>query len=716
MNKIFNHSALFALMGFALTPAAQAASFDLTTGTTTSAQTLGSAAGQTGNIAPAATLSVSGSSVAVTISGNSATLTNLGTLQQTGTGRVIRDNTGVTGLVINNGSTTNSTALMQAADADVIQMNVGKGSVTLNNYGVMNSLNASAGGSQAVDFSAITTGANLINNFAGGVMLATQADAVRPGINGVLFNAGLIKSTTTNGSSSDGVDAQSNSGIQITNTATGIIEGARHGITGGPANNLVSFTTNITNNAGGTIQGDNGSGINFDGFNANQTASIINNGIIIGNGISGDGDGLDVDGIVNLTNTGVIRSINAFSTSTPAQSEGISAGGGTIINSGVIEGLVAAGNFNAVGRGISLLGNDITAGALSGTREAIYANATVTNQAGGLIRGQSDSGIAVNGPASGFTVTINNNAGAMIQGGGAATAAIKTSADNDTINNSGTIKGSSSGKAIDMGAGNNTLTVQGGAASIQGDISGGVGGSNTLHLDVGTGNSFAYVGALSNFANVQVNSGTTHLSGASSYTGSTTVNGGTLLVNNLTGSATGTGNIDVMSGASLGGTGQISGSTTVAAGGTLSPGNDSIGTLALGDTQLNASSTFSVNLDPTNTLGYGSADNLKVTGSVSLDLSNLVLILLSAPTLGQSFTILTNDGSDSITGFFNQGHNVTGTYAGQSWDFYINYLANTDGGLVGNDLQVTAVPVPAAFPLLISALTMLGVFGRRRKV
>ncbi len=43
---------------------------------------------------------VSGSTVAVTISGNNATLTNLGTLNQTGTGRAIRDNTGVTGLTI----------------------------------------------------------------------------------------------------------------------------------------------------------------------------------------------------------------------------------------------------------------------------------------------------------------------------------------------------------------------------------------------------------------------------------------------------------------------------------------------------------------------------------------------------------------------------------------------------------------------------------------
>jgi hypothetical protein len=53
----------------------------------------------------------------------------LGTLEQTGTGRAIRDNTGVTGLIVNNGSSTNSTALIQTADGDVFQMNKSPASV-----------------------------------------------------------------------------------------------------------------------------------------------------------------------------------------------------------------------------------------------------------------------------------------------------------------------------------------------------------------------------------------------------------------------------------------------------------------------------------------------------------------------------------------------------------------------------------------------------------
>ena len=79
-------------------------------------------------------------------------------------------------------------------------------------------------------------------------MQASEADAVRPGVNGVVFNAGTIKSTTTTGSSSDGVDAQNNSGVQITNDTGGLIEGGRHGITGGAVDATVSFTMSVTNN------------------------------------------------------------------------------------------------------------------------------------------------------------------------------------------------------------------------------------------------------------------------------------------------------------------------------------------------------------------------------------------------------------------------------------------------------------------------------------
>ncbi|OQX14294.1 MAG: PEP-CTERM sorting domain-containing protein [Desulfobulbaceae bacterium A2] len=436
---------------------------------------------------------------------------------------MVRDNKGVTGLVINNGSSTNASALMQAADADVIQMNKAAASVTLNNYGTMTSLNASKGGAQTIDFAAIQSGSNVVCNYATGVIQAQDADAVRPGVNGEVNNWGTIRATNTTDTGADSIDAQNNTGVTISNYATGSITGARHGITGGAKAAVDTFTTTIIN--AGTITGNDGGGINLDGFNANQTATITNSGTISGNGVTGDGDGIDADGVVNITNTGIIRSVNAYSSdsSAPAQSEGITAGGGTITNSGTIEGLVASGNTNAVGRGITLAGVDT-----SGTPEAIYANSVITNQSGGLLRGQSDSAIVVGGPASGFTVTIDNHAGATIQGGGSSNAAIRTGADNDTIINAGIIDGFSSGKAIDMGAGNNTLTISGGSASVLGNINGGVDGSNTMTLDPGAGNSFAYGGSISNFDTVEIISGIVTLSGVSDSIGTTLLSGGIL--------------------------------------------------------------------------------------------------------------------------------------------------------------------------------------------
>lgn len=529
------HHALAILIAAAFAPlgagTAHAAGFTIDA-PATAAQTLGSGSGQTGIVTATGSLTVSGSAVAVTVSGNNATLTNLGTISQTGNGRVVRDNTGVTGLVITNGSTSNAAALMQAADADVIQMNKSPASVTLNNYGSMISLNASAGGSQVVDFNAIASGANTVNNFAGATMRSYEADVVRPGVNGTVFNAGVLLSTTSSGSSSDGIDVQSNTGVRVNNIGTGLIEGARHGITGGPLDAVTTFSTGVTNDVGSVIRGDNGSGINLDGFNGLQTATIVNNGLIFGNGVTGDGDGVDVDGLVNITNTGVIRSLNAFSlpANGPAFSEGITVGGGTIVNSGTIEGLVAAGNTNAVGRGITLAGNDIASGPLAGTREGLYGNAVITNQAGGLIRGQTDSAIAVDGARSGFTVTINNDAAATIVGGGTAHAAIRTGLDNDAVNNAGRIDGSSSGQAIDLGGGNNTLNIIGGHASVLGNIDGGVGGSNVMTIAAGDGNAFSYAGSIAHFGSVEVKSGTVDFSGNSTYAGTTLLSGGTLIL------------------------------------------------------------------------------------------------------------------------------------------------------------------------------------------
>ena len=653
--------------------AAPASAADIVIGSnSTTAQTV--TASQKLTVNPGVSLTVGGSTVAVTAKGNNATVDNQGTISQTGTGRVVRDNTGVTNLVINNGSATDSAAQMLAADADVVQMNVSPASVTLNNYGSMISANASKGGSQAVDFNAIASGSNVVNNYATGLLKALEADAVRPGVDGVVDNWGTILSVTTTGSSSDGIDGQANSGIVVNNS--GKVEGGRHGITGGAVDANTAYTMSVTNALGGVIQGDNGSGINLDGFNGKQVVSVNNAGLIVGHGVTGDGDGVDVDGLVHLINTGVIRSLNAVPDSgeSAAFSEGISVGGGTIVNSGTIEGLVDAGNTSAKGIGITLTGNDITSGVNAGNRDGLYGDTTITNQSGGLIRGQNSSAIVAKGLASGFSLTINNQAGGVLQGGGTTDAAVQLGADAATLNNAGKIDGSASHVAIAGGSGNLTVNITGGQAAVLGDIVGGVGAVNKMTIAPGAGNTFAYAAGIANFSSVEIASGTVTLSGQNTYTGTTTVDAGATLA--------------------------LQGAARLASGSALDLEG---GTLRLVDVHGANGQEFAVL-----SLGKDSA--------IDLGDSSLTFGALGNVVAGKALTVtdwLAATSPDYALRFAGDLTSDAAFLALMS-DTTIDGLG-TRVSFDGRYTDVTAVPEPANLALLLAGLGLVGVAARRRK-
>ena len=641
--------------------------------TVTTAQTLPSGVGV---VSSTGDLEVSGSSVAITVTGTSS-IQNDGVIKQTGTGRAIRDNTGGLTLTVTN----NAGALLQAADADAIQMNKSNSSISFDNYGSVISLNASAGGSQAIDWNAITAGSNTLHNYPTGFIEAFEADAIRPGVNGSVINEGTIKAITSTASSSDGVDGQTNNGLVIDNNGNGLIEGGRHGITAGAADDTVSFTLSVTNQPDATIQGDDGSGMNIDGFNANEVVTIQNDGTITGNGVTGDGDGVDVDGIVNLTNTGVIQSLNSFSDVPGGASEGVTTGGGTITNSGTIEGDVVEGNANAVGRGITLAGVDT-----SGTPEPIYADSTVTNS--GFIKGQTDSAIVVLGAASGFTVTINNEAGGTLEGGGDMAAAVQTGADDDTLNNAGAVIADASGKAIDLGDGDDTLNITGGR--IQGDISGGS-GTNTCTIDPGTLHFFTYTGAISDFDSVEIKSGVVSFFGASTYTGTTTISGGILVAANSTGSATGSGPVQV-TGGKLSGTGSIAGDVTIGGGGhraTLAPGG-----LLRNEATLDIQSTLTFQTGGTYLYTFEASRNnsrandviangVTITGGATLTVGGIILGRLP---VGTTFTVISNTAATPISGTF------ANLPDGSIVRIFGNNLRASYEGGDGNDLTLTVVP------------------------
>jgi hypothetical protein len=275
-------------------------------------------------------------------------------------------------------------------------------------------------------------------------------------------------------------------------------------------------------------------------------------------------------------------------------------------------------------------------------------------------------------------VAIDNQAGATIKGGGTTAAAIdaSNSFDSVTISNAGKIDGSSSGKAFVLSQNsNNTVTISGGAASVLGDMDGGAGGVNKLNFDISKGNSFSYLGAVTNFANAEVVSGRANLSGS------------------------------------------IAGAVTVDADAQLSPRTSGVGTLTVGDTTFTAGSGLVIDL------GHGVNDLLNVTGAVALNGADLVLDLLSAPTTGETFDILTATGP--ISGEFSQGDLVTARFGDQLFSFQIDYplnadLFNANSFLVGNDIGLTevgvqTVPEPATWLLMgLGGLIVMGARSRRR--
>jgi autotransporter-associated beta strand protein len=182
---------------------------------------------------------------------------------------------------------------------------------------------------------------------------------------------------------------------------------------------------------------------------------------------------------------------------------------------------------------------------------------------------------------------------------------------------------------------------------------------------------------------VKQGTGTLTLSGDNTYDGVTDVQAGTLLLNNTSGSATGStdSNIIVAAGATLGGNGSTDDAVSLA--GTLSPGN-SPGVLTTGDFDFVDNSNYVVEIGgPTAGVGAGFhdlliADAVTIGNSVALDLSSFGGYV---PVVGDSFTLI---DADSVTGTFDgyaEGHTFT-NFLGSGFDAVLTYSGGDGGDVV----------------------------------
>jgi len=272
------------------------------------------------------------------------------------------------------------------------------------------------------------------------------------------------------------------------------------------------------------------------------------------------------------------------------------------------------------------------------------------NISGGTLVGDTNS---LQGPA------ITNNAQLVFNQGFTGTYA-------GSIGGSGTVMVQGGGTVAFTGANSytggttiNGATLQLGNGGTSGSIVGDVvdNGTFVINRSDPSVSPFTFSNVISGTgAFVQAGPGTTVLTANNDYTGATTVAAGTLRVS---GSIAGSSGVTVNAGATLGGTGTVTGrvaSTTINNGGTLAPGDNAVGDLVVtGNLLFQSAASYLVQVAP------HAASTTFVTGSTT------VAGVLTANALGGSYTtnrifpVLTSTGT--LTGTFG-ALTTTGSFGG----------------------------------------------------
>lgn len=214
------------------------------------------------------------------------------------------------------------------------------------------------------------------------------------------------------------------------------------------------------------------------------------------------------------------------------------------------------------------------------------------------------------------------------------------------------------------------------------------------------------------FGFTKIGAATLMITATNTYTGTSTVDDGTLLVTGVIVAAT-----DVASGGILAGTGTV-GAVSIAKGGRLTPGDSTgAGELATGDITLVSGAGFSVSLGYDTNITYSQAS---ATGAVQLGGCTLDFTITNtaAVEISRVITIIENDGSDAVEGLFARygsdtlitvdGYGTAVDYTGGDGNDVVMTIYSKDVtngtntiDIVDADRTVDGEPLPTSRPDLI---------------
>jgi hypothetical protein len=562
------------------------------------------------------------------VNGHSAlSVTNFGSI--TGTASGVTTTVGIVTIDNRSGATITGTAV------DSTGITGAGGVIVTGNAGTI------SGGASAI--TAAAGDANVTNSATGTITTGGGAAIVTQGSSTTtlaLSNSGTVSNTGT------GIALQANGAINVTSNSGKIISGG----------------TAITNSSAATITVNNtGTGIIQGGTNNSAISTSVGTVILANAGmISSTGNSAVGGNIVNITsNSGTISEANATLGAVFAS------GSATITNTNNIT-ATGAGSFAIFGSGAATVTVTSNSGHITATGASsigiLAGGITVTNNASGMISGDSDginqqrntatsitnagmisgagrSGLRLAGNATVVnTGTITGLAGIVFRdpnGGGAPT--------NGSVFNSGIITGTG-GTAINFlgtpGAGPMTLTL--GPGSVINDNVLGT-SADTFQLG-GTGSdtfNLSNIGAAQQYRGFttfnKIGGSTWTVTGTFAQTNAWTVQGGTLLVD---GDLSAANNVTVNASGTLRGTGTLS--MTNINGGTLAPGHNGIGTLAVnGSLTLQSASLYLFGVNAT------ASGRTTVTGATAL--AGTAQAVFQGSSFQSQYTILSAAGGRAGT-------------------------------------------------------------------